>query len=274
MKESNSLRKVQLLELEIAKEMKRICETNNIKYFLLWGSLLGAVRHEGFIPWDDDMDFGMLREDYEKFIDVCKKELDPKFFMQTWDTDSDYPFAYAKIRIKGTHFREQFSDNCLSNDGIFIDVFPMDNAPNTYIKKKVQEIKYFLCIRLLWIKKGMGKSIEQESAIQKIKYVSFLALSKVFSFDRIKNYFKKVLNKYNNKSTKKIVCTAGKYCFKYTMPREWAENLTNIKFETIELPAFKSRHEYLSLLYGDYMTPPPLEERYGHLPSEIDFGPY
>ena len=272
MDNDDRFRKVQLLELEIAKEMKRICEKNNINYFLLWGSLLGAVRHEGFIPWDDDMDFGMLREDYEKFIEVCKKDLDPAFFLQTWDTDSEYPMHYAKLRLQGTHFVETFSEKASMNNGIFIDIVPFDHAPDGIVQRKIQGLKYFLCIRLLWIKKGMGESMKAESKSKKIKYISFLAFSKLFSFNNIKKYFKKVLNKYNAIQTKGIVGSASGYY--RILPCAWAEKLENIKFEDIEMPAFKAKDEFLTAVYGDYMTLPPPEERQGHLPVDIDFGPY
>ncbi|MDE5990369.1 MAG: LicD family protein, partial [Clostridia bacterium] len=85
------LRKVQLLQLKIAKEIKRICDKNNIDYILDSGTLLGAVRHKGFIPWDDDMDIAMTREEYNRFIDVAKIELGEEYFFQTWDTDNNYP---------------------------------------------------------------------------------------------------------------------------------------------------------------------------------------
>ena len=266
---------MQLLELEIAKEMKRICEKNNIKYFLLWGSLLGAVRHEGFIPWDDDMDFGMLREDYEKFIDVCKKELDPKFFLQTWDTDPDFPFAYAKLRLKGTHFRELFSDNCLSNDGIFIDIFPQDNVPNSEILRKIRYLEYFICQRLLWIKKGLGRSIKEESAEKRVKYAIFHSISLILPYKWIKYYYKHVLVKYNNIETDMIMSSiVDKELNRNIYPRKWAEHLEEAKFEASSFLAFKRKRDYLTLTYGDYMTLPPIEERQGHLPMEIDFGEY
>ena len=86
-----TLRKVQLVQLEIAKEIDRICKKNNIKYFLIGGSLLGAIRHQGFIPWDDDLDVGMLRDDYEKFLKVAGDELQEKYKIIDWKSDGDYP---------------------------------------------------------------------------------------------------------------------------------------------------------------------------------------
>ena len=96
------LRNVQLVQLEIAKEVKRICEQNNISYFMDGGTLLGAVRHKGFIPWDDDLDFGFTRDNYEKFIATAKKNLSSEFFLQTWDSDREYGYAFAKIPIPTT----------------------------------------------------------------------------------------------------------------------------------------------------------------------------
>ena len=112
------IKHLQACELIIAEEIKRICEKHSIKYFLLAGSMLGAIRHKGFIPWDDDMDFGMLRSDYEQFCEVCQDDLNPQFELVNWNTDANYPFSYGKIVLKKTHIKERFAPEMKRNDGM------------------------------------------------------------------------------------------------------------------------------------------------------------
>ena len=274
MSSKDQMLKLHLLEIEIAKEIKRICEKNNIKYFLTAGSVLGAVRHGGFIPWDDDMDIGMLRKDYKRFLVACKTDLDDRFFLQTWDTDPEYPYSYAKLRLKGTRFVEKFTKDSRMHNGLFVDIFPYDNVPDSKILQKVQDLKYFMCKRILWIKKGIGMSMLQESKKQAFKYHLFLIFSKFFNYRRTKEYFRKVQTKYNNHVTQKIV-TDGAYSYaKDSILSRWAEQLEPVKFETEEFLTYKDRIEYLTYLYGDYLKLPPVEERSGHLSVCIDFGPY
>ena len=130
------LRKVQLLQLKIAKEIKRICDKNNIDYILDSGTLLGAVRHKGFIPWDDDMDIAMTREEYNRFIDVAKIELGEEYFLQTWDTDNNYPMPFAKVRLNDTRYIENVFENANMHQGIYVDIFPYDVWPQKNIYRK------------------------------------------------------------------------------------------------------------------------------------------
>lgn len=102
--ERDVLRRVQLIELEIAKEVKRVCDENGIRYFLYRGTFLGAVRHKGFIPWDDDMDIGMLRSDYEKFCRIAPQKLDKAYCFQNWHTDQNYALPFGKVRKRNTVF--------------------------------------------------------------------------------------------------------------------------------------------------------------------------
>ncbi len=274
MEANEQLNKIHSLELKIALEIKRICEKNNIRYFMTAGTLLGAVRHGGFIPWDDDMDIGMMREDYEQFIKACKTDLGSEFFLQTWDTDPDYPFSFGKVRLKGTHFVEGFSEKGGMHNGIFVDVFPFDNVPDNFREQKRQGRKYFICKRLLWIKKGMGTNMKRGSLNQVVKYYAFLIFAHLFRYESIKNYFKNVQTKYNGQNTMKVV-TDGSYSYnKESLERKWVENLELVKFETEEFLSYKDRVEYLKYFYGDYMKLPPEEKRNRHLLRNVDFGRY
>ena len=130
-----SKKKLQTAILMIAKEIVRLCDENNIPYFINGGTQLGAVRHKGFIPWDDDFDIGMRRADYEKFLKVCEEQLDHnKYFLQTEDTEKNYDFYFAKIQLKVTSIIEDFSKNVQIEHGIFVDIFPYDNIPDNYPK--------------------------------------------------------------------------------------------------------------------------------------------
>ena len=130
--EQELLRKVQLTLLEIAVEIKRVCEENDIRYFLSDGTFLGAVRHQGFIPWDDDMDMGMLRADYEKFCRVAPKALKPEYCLESWNTDAGYGLPFAKVMKRNTVYLESKKTTKMREKGFYIDIFPFDNAPVSY----------------------------------------------------------------------------------------------------------------------------------------------
>lgn len=271
--EKEILEKLHKLELEIALELKRICDKYQIEYFLIAGTMLGAVRHGGFIPWDDDMDIGMLRVDYDKFINICKKELSEKYFLQTWDNDSEYPFSYAKIRINDTKIIEKFSKNSNAHLGIFIDIFPFDNVPNSNIRKKIQGKEIYILRRLLWIKKGYGKEYFT-SILDKLKYEILRHISNLFTFTYLKEKLYRILTKYNEEVSE-FVFTDGSYGYdKEMIKRKWVTNLSTINFEGEKFLAIKDYNEYLSYFYGDYMVLPPEDKRGGHQIIDIDFGKY
>lgn len=122
--------------LIIAREIDRICRDNNIKYFMDGGTQLGAVRHNGFIPWDDDFDIGMRRSEFERFVDVCRISLDSKqFYLETVE-DEGYGFSFAKIHLNNTEIVEDFSKNAKAHHGIFVDIFPYDNIPDASLNRK------------------------------------------------------------------------------------------------------------------------------------------
>ena len=123
---NNDLNELKRIELEMLKTFIKICKKHNFMYFLVGGTCLGSVRHGGFIPWDDDIDVGMPRSDYNKFIKIASEELPGNMFLQTFFTDEQYPCAFAKIRNNDTTFIEKGLRKSNINHGIYIDIFPLD----------------------------------------------------------------------------------------------------------------------------------------------------
>ena len=132
-KEGTELRKLQLTEIEVLDEIVRICKKHKLQYFLLAGTCLGAVRHSGFIPWDDDIDIGMPREDYEKFLNIALDELDEKYFLQYYKTDENYYLGFAKVRKNNTSFITKGFEKKKGHQGFFVDIFPRNKGKQLFV---------------------------------------------------------------------------------------------------------------------------------------------
>lgn len=269
----DQLKEVQKIQLEMAVEVKRICDENNIKYFIIAGTLLGAVRHKGFIPWDDDLDIGMFREDYDKFIQCAEKKLSSQYFLQTWDTDSGFGLPIAKVRKNGTRFVEKNSAKTSGHKGIYIDIFPFDNVPTSKIAQKIHDINTYVLKRLILCKVGYELWLDG-GKLKKAVYKVINSIAKNTSLDKNKKRLEKQMKKYNNYKTEYVVAFGGAYGYsRESIKREWVENLTTIKFEDEEFMCPKDYDSYLTYFYGDYMIPPPKDERFNrHGIIELDLG--
>lgn len=260
------------LHLILADELKRICENNNIKYFMIAGTLLGAVRHKGFIPWDDDMDFGMLRQDYECFLKACERELDTdRFYLQTDKDDKFYTFNFAKLRLNGTRVLEDFSAKVNTNQGIYIDIFPIDSVSDNSVKAMIQYKSFWLYRNLLWVKCGYGSKERKKQKIYKVAKF----LSSFFTIESLKKRKDNSIRKYEGKSTKYVVTSDGNYGLKKeTLKTAWVTHLRDYPFEDRVYPGLADFDEYLSYFYGDYMKLPPEDKRNHHGRLEVYFGDY
>jgi len=270
MKYKNSdidVRQVQKVELEILKEFDRICRKNKIRYHLFAGTLLGAIRHKGFIPWDDDIDVCMLRKDFDKFKEICKKELRYDFFLQTYETDKEFNRQFIKIRKNNTKFVEKnFTDSNI-HQGFFIDVFALDNIKDGSFLGKVHIFLLYIFSRIQLLRvKNFCLNIENsfKKNIALIMHYSLKIIPKLWT-DKLNT---KISTLFNSKETEYVShlqngVTKERY-YKYKMKRNAFDKTEYGEFEGLTFPIPSDYEEILTNLFGDYMQLPPENEQYPH----------
>lgn len=247
-----SLKEHQQALSELLEEFDRVCEKLDIKYTLFSGTLLGAVRHNGFIPWDDDLDVMMLREDYEKLLENADTVLDTeKFFLQK-EFSEHFPMFFSKLRINGTTCLEKYHPkDTEAHMGVYMDIFPCDNAAESKLGRKMQ----FFASKIV-IAKALFKRGYITNSINKKIFMSVCRILPSAPFRRI------VQGKCSKKSgmVHSFFAAASDY-EKNLYPRFWFTELEKAEFEGKLFSASRHYDEILSKIYGDYMTLPPEEDR-------------
>ncbi len=262
-----SLKKLQKIELEMLVEIDRICRKHDIKYTIFGGTLLGAVREKGFIAWDDDADVAMLRPEYEKFCKACEKELDKdRFYFQDNRNTRGYRWGYGKVRRKDTLFLREHQEHMPYEQGVFVDIFPIDNIPKTYIGRAFFNFKCFCVRKILWSE--VGKTADKRKFMRGwFRVINRIPEKKVFS------YYEKMIVKCNRKETgyaRQLMWPMTSKLYGYK--KEWFENLCEYEFEGHKFWGIRNYDEWLTFIYGDYMTPPPVEKRKVHPVSKLELG--
>ncbi len=263
--DSETLRKVQNVQLEIAAEIKRICDKHDINYFLDSGTLIGAVRHKGFIPWDDDMDIGMLRKDYDKFISVAESELGEGYFLHSWDTDDGYPLPFIKIRKNGTVYEEAASENKYRHNGIFVDILPYDEMPSQPSEQKKMKSDIFFWCRVFYCKDGLKPWKHHSRRLYRFlsmcRYMPYAAASHFIKKDKIKSKCIEVMRRYNGQNTGFVFKEWGDLAGCAYVPSECFSEFTEVPFESESFKIPAGYDAILTRQYGDYMQLPPESER-------------
>lgn len=260
---SNEIKLIQKIQLDILKEVDRICKLENIRYGIDGGTFLGAVRHKGFIPWDPDIDVIMLRKDYEKFFRAAMKHMDnEKYFLQEERTDVNYRWGFTKIRRNGTSFVRCGQEHLKMHTGIFIDILIMDNVPDNRVERKVFELFCYCCRFVMWSEVG---KYDEKRIFKRYLY----KLANHISIKTVFKYLKKVRNHYNSKNTKLVRYMTCRYTYNTKLrgiERRFFNKFRYYYFEGNKFPGFYDYDKYLTVLYGDYMTLPPEEKRVSHMP--------
>lgn len=261
------LRKLQLTQLEILKVIDEFCQKNDIKYSLYAGSLLGAVRHNGFIPWDDDLDICMERLEYNKFVQIWLKSKPTGYILQNKEIEPNFSQSFTKIRKDHTTFLQQGEMPGLYHTGIFVDIFPIDRLPKGKIAKVVFEIRcmiYQLYTRE-FIPPKAGK-------VTKIIAGILLKITTSKHRQKIRKELLKKISKYDaNRKLKPVTIETIASMHSY-YPVDMLDEFTFLKFEDGKFMCFKAWDEFLKCKYGDYRKLPPKEQQnWKHCPVILDF---
>ena len=257
-------------ELEILKAFIKACSELEIGYYLLGGTLLGAVRHKGFIPWDDDIDVGMPRKDYDIFLEKGQALLPEHLFLQTHKTDPEFPGAFAKIRNSNTTLIESSLRNRKINPGVWIDIFPLDYYPDDPQKGKKMRKKWnrysYRIGRACFSKVSQASDPSIKKKI--IRYCRGI-IYKLIMPDVEETIRKREMLIKKAEQSSWYANWSGAWGKKEIVPSEWYGAGTLKEFEGIMCRVPAEYEKLLAQVYGNYMDLPPIEKRVTHHYSEI-----
>lgn len=274
--DAQTLKRVQETELSIFKDFKDICDKNSLTYFGLAGTGIGALRHGGFIPWDDDIDVGLLRKDYDKLIDIVKRDYSDKYTVVNADEFSDYPLMTTRIILNGTKFVEESLKTINCPLGIFLDVYAFDCAAADIKERKKQAFGAWFFSKLLILKHipfpvlpfaGVKKKIAHCITACAWAFLNIFCVSHKWLYNTCK-YFS---CKYNNTDTGfyAYFCDTGIYSNFFEKSDLFP--VRTEKFEDTEMCFPCNLEKSLTNMFGDYMQLPPPEKRKNHYPYILEF---
>lgn len=261
-----TLREAQILMKTILRDIDKICRENNISYWIESGTMLGAKRHNGFIPWDDDIDIGMMRKDYERFLELAPSHLPDDLFLQNAQLDSGVENSWSKVRHKYSKLIEEY--NAEYHEGLFVDIFPYDFyecnlTDKSYIRKKISEINYLMLFKSkLPYEKNIVENLKRGIA-KGYKQILIRKDLNEFCVDRQK----KAINGIKKENGRFVGYGSeiGEFDFDRYMEKDIIFPVKEGEFEDIKVKIPNDSHRYLTTIYGErYMDIPKIEDRYNH----------
>jgi len=265
---------LQKLELQNLDVITDVCQKLNIEFFLYGGSLIGAVRHGGFVPWDDDLDIAMLRADYMRFVEEAPKYLPENYYLQTPYNDKRSPYVYSKLRLQGTKCVEYIHHKIKTEQGIYVDIYPIDHMPDDEEEFLKQYERFQRMVRLYSLRQSphpAGPSNSWKRTVRNMIRYLVSRLLTVIPQSFFVRQIDHIMTAHNNIHTQR----QGNYS--YPLPQNlfydiYPYEMGEFEGRSVWLP--HNWEDHLRMRYGDYMELPPEEERIGHLPYLLDFGVY
>lgn len=254
--------KLRQKELELLTSFTDVCRQLNLRYFVVEGTLLGAVRHSGFIPWDDDIDVGMLREDYDRFLKEAPTLLPDGLFLQTHKSDPAYPHCFAKLRNSRTAFVETTCCKLPINHGIYIDIFPFDDYPKSWLRGKLFDFQKLL-IRYR-IREVFYVPADRKLSVSNIlrKLLMFVAKCRYQTTEDAIRHRERLIRQW--KPSALLINNGSPWNNRERMPCNIFAATTELSFEGLTVSAPAGYEDYLKHVYGDYLILPPESERVPH----------
>ncbi len=273
-KDNSMLRQLQMYELNLLKTFAGICEKHHLKYYMIGGTMLGAIRHQGFIPWDDDVDIGMPREDYKKFMEIVETEIPSYMVFLNYKKDKEYLRYFSRLVDRRVEiYNDSNTDTLVEN--AWIDIFPLDGTPDNKLRRwlfftrlsAVRTMYHFSCFEKMVNLMRPGRPLYQRIIIkigQKTK------LGRNMDSKKILDRLDRKLQKFSFEDSKYVMNFFGAYVYKEILPREWFGDHARYQFEDIMLSGPAQYDPYLKQFYGEYEIPPSDEHKDKHTITKIE----
>lgn len=275
---NENIKKIQSLELQALKDFIDLCERHHLRYFAIAGTCLGAIRHRGFIPWDDDIDVALPREDFNLFIKYADKELTEKYYLLDMEHNENYPLFSTRLCVKGTHFVEEYFKSINCPFGIFLDIYAYDNLADEKkdLKKQVRQSWLYSKLIILWhIRKPF---LFQKGFKAKMIWAACGLIHGCLHFFHVplkwlQRKGEGAVRRYEHVKTRRMGLLTDTDPAWGTLATEDIFPVVKVPFEDIEINLPQNYKKLMTQCYGaDYMTPPAPENRKTHYPAILDFG--
>ena len=265
--------------LGMLKDFAALCERNDLRWFVAFGTAIGALRDKGFIPWDDDVDLCMPREDLDRLTRIVQDDPSSRYDIMNSQVDGSYPLATTRLMLKGTEFRDAALQTADFESCIFLDLFPLDNVPDDDKLYRKQAWRAWLANKLSiarsvgdpYIAGGGLRAFVLRTGTAAVRGV--LRLPGLRSVD-LNGICLREQTRYNGQETRRVGFLCDTDRLAHTYDRDDLFPVRLVSFEDMMVPIAFRAEKLLSAFYGDYMTPPPTDQRREHYPDILDFGEY